>query len=135
MKKTVSQNDSLNYSQRSFIKSLLDCRNRLHTGTKLVADVLEKSKSRLAINLSCYLMKKIKELSEFLDAQLRKTEVDKENDKGSYEAKRTSTIIREEIQQLREKCAVFEEETVRIVDDERRTIEKYTEELCLGAHR
>jgi hypothetical protein len=61
----------------------------------------------LAINLSCYLMKKVKELSEFLDVQLRKTEVDKENDKSSYEAKRTSTIIREEIQQLKEKCAAF----------------------------
>jgi hypothetical protein len=52
-------------------------------------------------------MKKVKELSEFLDVQLRKTEVDKENDKSSYEAKRTSTIIREEIQQLKEKCAAF----------------------------
>lgn len=107
MKKTVSQNDSsMNYSQRSFIKSLLDCRNRLQTGTKLVADVLDKSKTRLAINLSCHLMRKVKEFADFLDQQLRKTEVDKENDK--YETRRTSTIIKEEIQQIREKCSVFE---------------------------
>lgn len=63
MKKTVSQNDSMNYSQRSFIKSLLECRNRLQTGAKLVADVLEKSKTRLAINLSCHLMRKVKEVA------------------------------------------------------------------------
>lgn len=84
MKKTVSQNDSLNYSQRSFIKSLLDCRNRLQMGTKLVADVLEKSKTRGAINISCALMKRVKDLAEFLDIQLRKTEIDKENDKSTY---------------------------------------------------
>jgi 6-phosphofructokinase len=108
MKKTVSQNDSLNYSQRSFIKSLLDCRTRLQMGTKLVVDVLEKSKTRSAISISCNLMKRVKELAEFLDLQLRKTEIDKENDKSTYEAKRTSTILREEIQQIREKSSMFE---------------------------
>lgn len=125
MKKTVSQNDSMNYSQRSFIKSLLDCRSRLQTGTKLIADVLEKSKTRLAINLSCHLMRKVREYADFLDQQLRKTEVDKENDK--YEARRTSAIIKEEIQQIREKCSAFEEEAQKSNDDERKAIERYTE--------
>ncbi len=45
----------------------------MQTGTKLVAEVLEKSKTRLAINLSCHLMRKVKEFAEFLEQQLRKT--------------------------------------------------------------
>lgn len=79
----------------------------MQSGTKLITEILEKSKTRVAINLSCYLMKKVKEVSDFLDSQLKKTEVDKENDKSNFEARRTSSIIKEEIQQVKEKYIIF----------------------------